>query len=48
MTRDEDKAQHVVADVIVECGIKVAGYDDIKVDDVIEAYRIEQVMRTLS
>ena len=31
-----------------ECGIKIAGYDDIKVDDVIEAYRIEQVMRTLS
>jgi translation initiation factor IF-2 len=30
-----------------ECGIKVAGYDDIKVDDVIEAYRIEQVQRTL-
>jgi translation initiation factor IF-2 len=31
-----------------ECGLKVAGYDDIKVDDIIEAYRIEQVMRTLS
>jgi translation initiation factor IF-2 len=31
-----------------ECGIKIAGYDDIKVDDVIEAYRIEQVQRTLS
>jgi translation initiation factor IF-2 len=31
-----------------ECGMKVAGYDDIKVDDVIEAYRIEQVQRTLS
>jgi translation initiation factor IF-2 len=31
-----------------ECGIKVAGYDDVKVDDVIEAYRIEQVQRTLS
>ena len=28
-----------------ECGLKVAGYDDIKVDDVIEAYRIEQVQR---
>src|SRR5712692_1786202 len=25
-----------------ECGMKVAGYDDIKVDDVIEAYRIDQ------
>jgi len=27
--------------------MKVAGYDDIKVGDVIEAYRIEQVQRTL-
>jgi translation initiation factor IF-2 len=31
-----------------ECGLKVAGYDDIKVDDVIEAYRVEEVKRTLS
>jgi translation initiation factor IF-2 len=30
-----------------ECGIKIAGYDDVKVDDVIEAYRVEQVQRTL-
>jgi translation initiation factor IF-2 len=30
-----------------ECGIKIANYDDIKVDDVIEAYRIEQVLRKL-
>jgi translation initiation factor IF-2 len=30
-----------------DCGMKIAGYDDIKVDDVIEAYRIEQVQRTL-
>jgi translation initiation factor IF-2 len=30
-----------------ECGIKVAGYDDLKVGDVIEAYRVEQVQRTL-
>jgi translation initiation factor IF-2 len=30
-----------------ECGIKVAGYDDVKVGDVIEAYRVEQVQRTL-
>ena len=30
-----------------ECGIKIAGYDDIKVNDVVEAYRIEQVQRTL-
>ena len=30
-----------------ECGIKIAGYDDIKTGDVIEAYRVEQVQRTL-
>ena len=30
-----------------DCGMKVAGYDDVKVGDVIEAYRIEQVQRTL-
>jgi translation initiation factor IF-2 len=30
-----------------ECGLKIANYDDIKEDDVIEAYRIEQVLRTL-
>ncbi|HEV8062117.1 MAG TPA: translation initiation factor IF-2 [Gemmataceae bacterium] len=30
-----------------ECGLKIVGYDDLKVDDVIEAYRIEQVQRTL-
>src|SRR5207253_4392682 len=31
-----------------ECGIKLAGYDDVKVGDVIEAYRVEEVKRTLS
>jgi translation initiation factor IF-2 len=30
-----------------ECGIKVAGFDDIKVGDVIEAFRIDSVKRTL-
>jgi translation initiation factor IF-2 len=30
-----------------ECGIKIAGYDDVKVGDVIEAFRIDQVQRTL-
>jgi translation initiation factor IF-2 len=30
-----------------ECGIKIAGYDDVKVDDAIEAFRIEHVQRTL-
>jgi translation initiation factor IF-2 len=31
-----------------ECGLKIEGYDDIKVDDIIECYRVEQVQRTLS
>jgi len=31
-----------------ECGLKIAGYDDIKVGDTIECYRVDQVQRTLS
>jgi len=31
----------------LECGIKLAGFNDIKQDDVLESYRIEQVARTL-
>jgi translation initiation factor IF-2 len=30
-----------------ECGMAFENYDDIKVDDVIECYEIEQVARTL-
>jgi translation initiation factor IF-2 len=30
-----------------ECGIKITNYDDIKNDDVIEAYRIDVIRRTL-
>jgi translation initiation factor IF-2 len=30
-----------------ECGMKIAGYDDIKVGDVIEAFRVDQIQRTL-
>jgi translation initiation factor IF-2 len=30
-----------------ECGLKIAGYDDVKPGDVIEVFRIEQVQRTL-
>jgi translation initiation factor IF-2 len=30
-----------------ECGLKIAGYDDVKVGDVIEAFRVNQVQRTL-
>ncbi|TWT75398.1 translation initiation factor IF-2 [Allorhodopirellula solitaria] len=31
----------------MECGIRLAGFNDIKQDDVLEAYRIEQVARKL-
>jgi len=31
----------------LECGIKVAGYDDIKIGDEFEAYEIIEVARTL-
>ena len=31
-----------------ECGIKLSGFNDVKQDDVLEAYRIEEVARTLS
>ncbi|MFQ5963128.1 MAG: translation initiation factor IF-2 [Candidatus Scalinduaceae bacterium] len=31
-----------------ECGIKLAKFDDIKVDDIIEAYEVQKVARTLS
>ena len=30
-----------------ECGIKVANFDDLKVGDVIESYRIDEIRRTL-
>ncbi|NIA07224.1 MAG: translation initiation factor IF-2 [Actinobacteria bacterium] len=32
----------------LECGIKLAGFDDIKVDDIIEAYEQVETARTLS
>ncbi|QDS96235.1 Translation initiation factor IF-2 [Roseimaritima multifibrata] len=31
----------------MECGIKLSGYNDVKQDDVLEAYKIEEVARTL-
>jgi len=31
----------------MECGVKVAGFDDLKVDDVLEFYEIVKVARTL-
>jgi len=31
----------------LECGIKIAGFDDVKIDDVLEAYETIEVARTL-
>jgi translation initiation factor IF-2 len=31
----------------MECGIKLINFNDIKQDDVLEAYKIEEVARTL-
>ena len=31
----------------LECGIKIAKYDDVKIDDVLEFYEIIKVARTL-
>ncbi len=31
----------------LECGLKIAGFDDIKKDDIFEAYEIEKVARTI-
>ncbi len=30
-----------------ECGIRITNYDDVKIDDVIEAYRVDVIRRTL-
>ena len=42
----KDDAKEVSAGY--ECGIKIAKFDDIKVGDIIEAYEIQEVARTLS
>jgi translation initiation factor IF-2 len=31
----------------LECGVKITGFDDVKIDDVLEAYEIIEVARTL-
>ena len=45
LKRVKDDAKEVQRGL--ECGIRLAGFNDIKVDDVLEAYRIEEVARTL-
>ena len=46
LKRVKDDAREVKSGL--ECGIKLAGFDDIKVDDIIEAYEKIEVARTLS
>ena len=41
----KDDAREVKAGL--ECGIKIAGFDDIKIDDVLEFYEVVKIARTL-
>jgi translation initiation factor IF-2 len=41
----KDDAREVKAGL--ECGVKLAGFDDIKVDDILDFYEIVKVARTL-
>lgn len=45
LKREKDDAKEVQRGM--ECGIRLAGFNDIKKDDVLEAYKIEEVARTL-
>ena len=46
LRREKDDAREVREGL--ECGIKLAGYNDIKEGDVLEAYKIEEVKRTFA
>lgn len=45
LKREKDDAKEVSRGM--ECGIKLAGFNDIKIGDILEAYKIEEVARTL-
>jgi translation initiation factor IF-2 len=45
LKREKDDAKEVSRGM--ECGIRLDGFNDIKKDDLLEAYRIEEVARTL-
>jgi translation initiation factor IF-2 len=45
LKREKDDAREVREGL--ECGIKLAGFNDVKEGDVLEAYKIEEVARTL-
>ena len=44
LKREKDDAREVREGL--ECGIKLAGFNDVKEGDVFEAYKIEEVART--
>ena len=46
LKREKDDAREVRDGL--ECGIKVANFNDIKEGDILECYRVEEVARTLS
>lgn len=46
LKREKDDAREVRDGL--ECGIKIAGFNDLKEGDILECYRIEEVARTLS
>ena len=46
LKREKDDAREVRDGL--ECGIKLANFNDIKEGDIFECYRIEEVARTLS
>lgn len=45
LKREKDDAKEVSRGM--ECGMKLAGFNDIKIGDILEAYKIEEVARTL-
>ena len=46
LKREKDDAREVRDGL--ECGIKLAGFNDVKEGDILECYRVEEVARTLS
>ncbi len=45
LKREKDDAKEVPRGM--ECGVKLVGFNDVKQDDILEAYKIEEVARTL-
>ena len=45
LKREKDDAREVREGL--ECGIKLAGFNDVKEGDILESYKIEEVARTL-